>query len=174
MEKLAILLIFVLFFALISSKHVKFTFRRAKDIYSEDDEQLSMNILDNIMYCDINVGSQQIPFKISFDKELTFIMNDNYTFSKYSRTKSKSFKKKNELSNSYIFENIRYGYNASETFKLTNEEDKEIEVPDFPFVLGTYKDEKTTFEYPAQLGLKKRTYNNPCIFNFVEQLKKEM
>ena len=172
MEKLTMFLIFSLFFSSILTKHVKFTVQRQKDIYSDDDEELSMNILENIMYCNINVGNQKIPFKISFDKELTFIMNDNYTFSKFSKSKSKSFKRKNELSNSYVFDNIRFGYNATETFKLTNEEDEEIEVSDIPFILGTYQEERTSFPYPAQLGLKKRTYNNPCVFNFIEQLKK--
>ena len=41
-----------------------------------------------------------------------------------------------------------------------------------PFILGSYNEEKSSFRYAAQLGLKKRTYNNPAIFNFVEQLKK--
>ena len=81
--------------------------------------------------------------------------------------------KKSQNPNSYVFDNIRYGYNASETFILQNEEDEEIEVSNMPFILGTYKEERNTFNYPAQLGLKKRTYNNPCIFNFVEQLKKK-
>lgn len=97
----------------------------------------------------------------------------NYTFAKYSKSNSNSFVKKSQNPNSYVFDNIRYGYNASETFILQNEEDEEIEVSNMPFILGTYKEERNTFEYPAQLGLKKRTYNNPCIFNFVEQLKKK-
>lgn len=172
MEKITVLILPLLFLTQIVSKHVKFTLKRQKDIYSDDDEELSMNILDNNMFCNINVGDQVIPFKISFDKELTFIMDDNYTFSKYSKSKSKTFKRKNDLPNSYVFDNIKYGFNASETFKLINEEDEEIEVPDVPFILGTYKEERTSFKYPAQLGLKKRTYNNPCVFNFIEQLKK--
>ena len=173
MVKYLTCLILILFFSPIISKHVKFSIQREKDIYSDDDEELSMNILENYFFCNINVGNQIIPFKISFDKELTFIMNDNYTFSKYSISKSKSFLKKSQLSNSYVFDNIRYGYNASETFKFQNEEDDEIEVPDIPFILGTYKEEQNKFIYPAQLGLKKRTYNNPCVFNFIEQLKKK-
>ena len=41
------------------------------------------------------------------------------------------------------------------------------------FILGLYKEERNIFNFPAQLGLKRRTYNNPCIFYFVEQLKKK-
>ena len=173
MEKILTFLILTLCFSQIYSKHVKFSIQRQKDIYSDDDEELSMNILENKMFCDIEVGNQKVPFQISFDKELTFILDDNYTYSKYSKSKSSTFQRKNELSNSYVFDNLRFGYNASETFKLTNEKDEEIEVTNMPFILGTYKEEKTSFEYPAQLGLKKRTFNNPCIFNFIEQLKKK-
>ena len=172
MEKYLIFLILSIIFSPIISKHVKFAIQREKDIYSDDDEELSMNILENNIFCNINVGNQIIPFKISFDKELTFIMNDNYTFSKFSISKSKSFAKKSMLSNSYVFDNIKYGYNASDTFKFKNEEDEEIEVPDIPFILGTYKEEQNNFRYPAQLGLKKKTYNNPNVFNFIQELKK--
>ena len=172
MEKYLIFLILSIIFSPIISKHVKFAIQREKDIYSDDDEELSMNILENNIFCNINVGNQIIPFKISFDKELTFIMNDNYTFSKFSISKSKSFAKKSMLSNSYVFDNIKYGYNASDTFKFKNEEDEEIEVPDIPFILGTYKEEQNSFKYPAQLGLKKKTYNNPNVFNFIQELKK--
>ena len=172
MEKYLIFLILSIIFSPIISKHVKFAIQREKDIYSDDDEELSMNILENNIFCNINVGNQIIPFKISFDKELTFIMNDNYTFSKFSISKSKSFAKKSMLSNSYLFDNIKYGYNASDTFKFINEEDEEIEVPDIPFILGTYKEEQNSFKYPAQLGLKKKTYNNPNVFNFIQELKK--
>ena len=173
MEKIKIFFLSLLLFSQILAKHVKFTIQRQKDIYSDDDEELSMNILENKMFCDINVGNQIVPFQISFDKEITFIMDDNYTFSKYSISKSKTFKKKSEKTISYVFDNIRYGYNASETFKLINEDDDEIKVSDIPFILATYKEDKTSFQYPAQLGLKRRTYNNPNIFNFVEQLKKK-
>ena len=83
-----------------------------------------------------------------------------------------TFHKKDQLPNSYVFDNIRYGYNATEKFKLIDEDDDEIEVNDMPFILGSYNEEKSSFRYAAQLGLKKRTYNNPAIFNFVEQLKK--
>ena len=172
MEKFLILILFSLFFYPIISKHVKFNFRRQKDIYSDDDEELSMNILENNIFCDIEVGNQKIPFLIAFDKEITFMMDDNYTYSQYSKSQSKTFQKKSEQPNSYVFDNIRYGYNATETFKLTNEEDDEIKVENMPFILGSYNDEKNSFRYPAQLGLKKRTYNNPAIFNFIEQLKK--
>ena len=171
MEKLSLIFI-LLFLSPIITKHVKFNFQRTKDIYSDDDEELSMNILNNNMFVNINVGNQIIPFLISFDKELTFIMDDNFTFAQYSKTKSSTFKKLSQNTNNYVFDNIRLGFNASETLKLTNEESEEIQVSDFPFVLGTYQDEKTSFKFPAQLGLKKRTYENPCIFNFVEQLKK--
>ena len=173
MENLTILIFLFIIFSPIITKHVKLNFHRDKDIYSDDDEELSMNILQNNIYCDINVGNQNIPFHISFDKEITYIMDNNYTFAKYSKSNSNSFVKKSQNPNSYVFDNIRYGYNASETFILQNEEDEEIEVSYMPFILGTYKEERNTFEYPAQLGLKKRTYNNPCIFNFVEQLKKK-
>ena len=172
MEKFLILLIFSLFFFPIISKHIKFNFRRQKDIYSDDDEELSMNILENNMFCDIEVGNQKIPFSISFDKEITFIIDDNYTYSKFSKSKSNTFQKRSELTNSYVFDNIRFGYNATDTFKLINGEDDEIKVENMPFILGSYVEEKSSFKYPAQLGLKKRTYNNPAIFNFVEQLKK--
>ena len=40
-----------------------------------------------------------------------------------------------------------------------------------PFVLGTYVNPKSDFKFPAQLGLKKRTYQNSFIFNFIEHLK---
>ena len=173
MDKIKIFILSLFLFCPIISKHVKFSFQRQKDIYSDDDEELSMNILENKMYCNINVGNQKIPFQISFDKELTFIMNDNYTFSKYSKSNSKTFKMKNNSPNSYIFDNIRFGINSSENFKLINEDDDEIEVTDMPFILGTYKEEKNSFNYPAQLGLKKKTYSNPCIFNFLEELKKK-
>ena len=172
MEKFLILVIFSLLFFPIISKHIKFNFRRLKDIYSDDDEELSMNILENNIFCDIDVGNQKIPFFIAFDKEITFIMDDNYTYAKFSKSKSKTFQKNSQLPNSYVFDNIRFGYNATDTFKLINEEDDEIKVENMPFILGTYNEEKTSFRYPAQLGLKKRTYNNPAIFNFVEQLKK--
>jgi len=173
MEKKLTFLILTLCISQIFSKHVKFSIQRQKDIYSDDDEELSMNILENNMFCDIEVGNQKVPFQISFDKELTFILDDNYTYSKYSKSKSNTFQKKSDTSNSYVFDNLRYGFNATETFKLKNEEDEEIEVTNMPFILGTYKEEKTSFKYPAQLGLKRRTYNNPCIFNFIEQLKKK-
>ena len=169
MEKFLILVIFSLLFFPIISKHVKFNFRRPKDIYSDDDEELSMNILENNIFCDIDVGNQKIPFFIAFDKELTFIMDDNYTYAKFSKSKSKTFQKNSQLPNYYVFDNIRFGYNATDTFKLINEEDDEIKVENMPFILGSYNEEKTSFRYPAQLGLKKRTYNNPAIFNFVEQ-----
>ena len=172
MEKFLILILLSLYFSPIISKHVKFNFHREKDIYSDDDEELSMNILENKIFVDIEVGNQKVPFFISFDKEITFIMDDNYTYSKYSKSKSDTFHKKDQLPNSYVFDNIRYGYNATEKFKLIDEDDDEIEVNDMPFILGSYNEEKSSFRYAAQLGLKKRTYNNPAIFNFVEQLKK--
>ena len=45
-------------------------------------------------------------------------MDNNYTFEKYSKSNSNSFVKITQNPNSYIFDNIRYGYNASETFTL--------------------------------------------------------
>ena len=77
-----LIFLFVIFSPIIT-KHVKLNFHRDKDIYSDDDEELSMNILQNNIYCDINVGNQNIPFHISFDKEITYIMDNNYTFAKY-------------------------------------------------------------------------------------------
>ena len=114
MEKFLILVIFSLLFFPIISKHIKFNFRRLKDIYSDDDEELSMNILENNIFCDIDVGNQKIPFFIAFDKELTFIMDDNYTYAKFSKSKSKTFQKNSQLPNSYVFDNIRFGYNATD------------------------------------------------------------
>ena len=78
MEKKLTFLILTLCIFQIFSKHVKFSIQRQKDIYSDDDEELSMNILENNMFCDIEVGNQKVPFQISFDKELTFILDDNY------------------------------------------------------------------------------------------------
>ena len=112
MENLTILIFLFIIFSPIITKHVKLNFHRDKDIYSDDDEELSMNILQNNIYCDINVGNQNIPFHISFDKEITYIIDNNYTFAKYSKSNSNSFVKKSQNPNSYVFDNIRYGYNA--------------------------------------------------------------
>ena len=61
MENLTILIFLFIIFSPIITKHVKLNFHRDKDIYSDDDEELSMNILQNNIYCDINVGNQNIP-----------------------------------------------------------------------------------------------------------------
>ena len=56
MENLTILIFLFLIFSPIINKHIKLNFHRDKDIYSDDDnEELSMNILPNNLYCDINV-----------------------------------------------------------------------------------------------------------------------
>ena len=56
MENLTILIFLFLIFSPIITKHIKHYFHRDKDIYSDDDnEELSMNILPNNLYCDINV-----------------------------------------------------------------------------------------------------------------------
>ena len=57
MENLTILIFLFLIFSPIITKHIKHNFHRDKDIYSDDDdnEELSMNILENNIYCDINV-----------------------------------------------------------------------------------------------------------------------
>ena len=164
-------IILILFFPLALSDLVVINFDKIKDIYSDDDDEVSLNILKNDIYCNITVGNQLIPFYISFDKELTFIIDDNYTFSKYKPKKSSNFQKKSEKSNSYIFDNLQLGFNASDTFVLRNEENENIKIIDMPFILGTYLDNKNTFQFPAQLGLKKKTYQNPQIFNFIENLK---
>ena len=164
-------IILILFFPLALSDLVVINFDKIKDIYSDDDDEVSLNILKNDIYCNITVGNQLIPFYISFDKELTFIIDDNYTFSKYKPKKSSNFQKKSEKSNSYIFDNLQLGFNATDTFVLRNEENEKIKVIDMPFILGTYLDNKNTFQFPAQLGLKKKTYQNPQIFNFIENLK---
>ena len=155
----------------IISDLVVINFNRIKDIYSDDDDEVSLNILNNDIYCNMTVGNQLVPFLISFDKELTFIVDNNYTFSKYQSSKSPNFKKKSKASNNYVFEHLKYGYNSTDTFKLKDEENEIIEVSDMPFVLGTYINEKSDFKFSAQLGLKKRTYQNPQIFNFIEHLK---
>ena len=167
MERLIIISILVLF----EARLVVINFDRIKDIYSDEDEDVSLNILNNNLYCNITVGKQTIPFFIAFDKELTFIVDNNYTFSKYAPKKSNTFQKKNEESNNYIFENLNLGYNATEEFDLMDEQNNLVTIKDMPFVLGTYIEPKNNFNYPAQLGLKKRTYKNPFIFNFVEHLK---
>ena len=82
---------------------------------------MSINLLKNDIYCNMTVGNQLVPFLISFDKELTFIVDNNYTFSKYQSSKSSSFQQKSKKSNSYAFEHLQYGFNATDTFKLINE-----------------------------------------------------
>ena len=168
MEKLIIIPIF---FSLFESRLIVLNFDRIKDIYSDEDEDVSLNILNNNLYCNITVGKQIIPFFIAFDKELTFIVDNNYTFSKYDTKKSTTFQKKSEELNNYIFEHLDLGFNATEEFDLKDEENNLVIIKDIPFVLGTYIGPKNDFKYPAQLGLKKRTYNNPFIFNFIEHLK---
>ena len=165
------LIILIIFFTSALSDFIVMNFDKIKDIFSEDDDEVSLNILKNNIYCNITVGNQIIPFYISFDKELTFIVDDNYTFSKYEPKKSSKFQKKSEKSNNYIFDNLQIGFNASDTFSLKNEDNKKINIEDMPFILGTYLDEKNNFQFPAQLGLKKKTYENPQIFNFIENLK---
>jgi len=57
MENLTILIFLFLIFSPIITKHIKLNFQRDKDIYSDgdDNEELSMYILQNNIYCDINV-----------------------------------------------------------------------------------------------------------------------
>lgn len=88
------LIIISILFLLFESKLVIINFDRIKDIYSDEDEDVSLNILNNNLYCNITVGKQTIPFFIAFDKELTFIVDNNYTFSKYDIKKSNTFQKK--------------------------------------------------------------------------------
>ena len=164
-------IIISIFFLLIESRLVVINFDRIKDIYSDEDEDVSLNILNNNLYCNITVGKQTIPFFIAFDKELTFIVDNNYTFSKYETKKSNTFQKKSKELNNYIFDNLKFGFNATEEFDLMDEENNLVTIKDMPFVLGTYIEPKNNFKYPAQLGLKKRTYKNPFIFNFIEHLK---
>ena len=164
-------IIFSFLFSIIISELVVLNFNRIKDIYNDDDDQVSLNLLKNEIYCNMTIGDQLVPFFISFDKELTFIVDNNYTFSKYHTSKSSNFKKKSEKCNSYVFEHLQYGFNATDTFKLTNENNKVIKVRDMPFILGTYLNEKDKFNFSAQLGLKKKTYQNPQVFNFIENLK---
>ena len=170
MEKIIIIITFF-FFSSILCELVVLNFERIKDIYSEDDDEVSLNILKNDIYCNMTVGSQKIPFFISFDKELTFILDSNYSFSKYKTQKSKNFQQKSLKLNNYIFEHLQHGFNASDTFNLKNEKNKKIVVKDMPFIFGTYLNPNSDFKFPAQLGLKKKTYQNPQIFNFVENLK---
>lgn len=167
-EKLFFLFSFIL---KIQCEVIVLKFDRIKDIYSEEDEEISSNILKNNIYCNIKIGNQLVPFYISFDKELTYIVNSNYSFSKYQPANSKTFLQKSTKSNNYVFEHLKFGFNASDTFELKNEKNDNIKVADMPFILGTYIEEKNAFEFPAQLGLKKKTYQNPLIFNFIQNLK---
>ena len=169
MERLIIIFIISIFLSLFESRLIVLNFDRTKDIFSDEDEDVSLNILNNNLVCNITVGKQEIPFYIAFDKELTFIVDNNYTFSKYDTKNSSTFQKKSEDLNNYIFEDLKFGYNATEEFDLKDEENNLVTIKDMPFVLGTYP--KNNFKYPAQLGLKKRTYKNPFIFNFIEHLK---
>ena len=164
-------LILSIFLFYIQCDLVVLNFDRIKDIYSDEDDQVSLNILKNEIYCNMTVGNQIIPFYISFDKELTFILQNNYTFSKYNTKKSKTFQQKSEKMNNYVFDYLQLGFNASDTFKLKNENNKNIQVSDMPFILGTYLNPTSNFNFSAQLGLKKKTYQNPQIFNFIENLK---
>ena len=168
MERLIIILIFL---PLFEARLIVINFDRTKDIFNDEDEDVSLNILNNNLICNITVGKQTIPFYIAFDKELTFIVDNNYTFSKYDPNKSTTFRKKSKELNNYIFENLQLGFNATEEFDLKDEENNLVTIKDMPFVLGTYIDPKNNFKYPAQLGLKKRTYKNRFIFNFIEHLK---
>lgn len=170
MEKY-LFIILSIFFSSILCDLVVLNFERIKDIYSDDDDEVSSNILKNNIYCNMTVGGQKVPFIIAFDKELTFIVDNNYTFSKYQTKKSKNFQKKSEKSNNYVFEHLQLGFNSTDLFTLKNEQNKKIKVSDMPFILGTYINPKSDFQFPAQLGLKKKTYQNPQIFNFIENLK---
>ena len=159
------------FLLVIKCNLVVIKFDRIKDIYSDDDEEVSLNILKNDIYCNMTVGNQLVPFYISFDKELTYIIDSNYTYSKYNSKYSKTFSQKSKELNSYVFEYLQYGFSVSDTFYLYNEENEKITITDMPFILGTYMNPKSDFNFPAQLGLKKKTYQNPRIFNFIENLK---
>ena len=159
------------FFLTIKCNLIVIKFDRIKDIYSDEDEEVSLNILNNDLYCNMLVGNQLIPFYISFDKELTYIMDSNFTFSKYQPKNSKTFIQKSQKSNNYVFEYLQLGFNATDTFDLKNEENENIKVENMPFILGTYLAPKSDFKFSAQLGLKKRTYLNPQVFNFIEHLK---
>ena len=170
MEKIFFVIISIIFSSILCDL-VVLNFDRVKDIYSDDDDEVSLNIFKNDIYCNMTVGDQKIPFLIVFDKELTFIVDNNYTFSKYNREKSKNFQRKSEKINNYVFEHLQLGFNASDTFSLKNQNNKKIKVSDMPFILGTYINPKSDFQFPAQLGLKKKTYQNPQIFNFIENLK---
>ena len=61
MEDLTILIFLFLIFSPIITKHIKLNFQRDKDIYIDEDEELSMK--------------PKYPFHISFDKEITYIMD---------------------------------------------------------------------------------------------------
>jgi len=131
MERLIIISIIL---SLFETRLIVINFDRTKDIFSDEDEDVSLNILNNNLICNITVGKQTIPFYIAFDKELTFIIDNNYTFSKYDTKKSTTFQKKSEKLNTYIFENLNLGYNATEEFDLKDEESNLVSIKDMPFV----------------------------------------
>ena len=125
MEKIFFVIISIIFSSILCDL-VVLNFDRVKDIYSDDDDEVSLNILNNDIYCNMTVGDQKIPFLIAFDKELTFIVDNNYTFSKYHPEKSKNFQKKSTKINNYVFEHLKFGFNASDTFSLKNQNNKKI------------------------------------------------
>ena len=133
------------FLLVIKCNLVVIKFDRIKDIYSDDDEEVSLNILKNDIYCNMTVGNQLVPFYISFDKELTYIIDSNYTYSKYNSKYSKTFSQKSKELNSYVFEYLQYGFSVSDTFYLYNEENEKITITDMPFILGTYMNPKSDF-----------------------------
>ena len=146
-------------------------FDRVNDIFSNDDIEVAKNIFSNDIYCNISIGkpSQSVPFLISFDKQATFISDKDFSFSKFDPKKSETFKKLSNENAKYVFENLESGYNVSDSFRIMNENYNLINIQNIPFILGTKLTKN--FNFSASLGLKKKTYNNKNVFNFIENLK---
>ena len=154
----------------ITQSYLILPFYKLTDIYDEDDRKVAINIYNNKIYTNINIGNpnQQIPFLISFDKACTFIADSSFTASKYEPKFSKTFQKLSDKTANYVFENLETGYNVSDYFKIMNNNYNFIEI-EIPFILAT--ELSSDFNFSASLGLKQKTYNDKNIFNFIENLK---
>ena len=165
------LILFILFIIKNITTLLVIPFDRISDIFSNDDLEVAKNIFTNLIYCNISVGkpSQSIPFIISFDKEVTFISDEGISIPKFDPKKSETFKKLSDKYVNYKFENLKTGYNASESFQIMNENYNLVNIPNMPFIFCTKLEKR--FNFSASLGLKLKTYNNKNVFNFIENLK---
>ena len=170
--RLSLLIILILQSVNIIQSYLIFPFYKLTDIYDEDDKKVAEKIYNNEIYTNISIGTpnQQIPFLISFDKASTFIADNSFTTAKYDPKVSETFQKLSSKSGNYFFENLKKGYNVSDYFRIMNNNYDFIDV-EIPFILAT--ELSYSFNFSASLGLKKKTYSNRNIFNFIENLKKK-